>query len=243
MIGRRTKIWIAGTIGGLVLVAGLGEAGLRILLRHRISSGAQNVLGSGVDVGIGSRPALIDATTGRIPTVTIRSDSAEVCNLSDVAAAVNLSDVRRKGGQAHASQVNAMITLSGANLSAAAAKVLSSSSSSVLASTALTLTGLKVQPDPAHQQLIMRLGPGGVFRIGESVRLEPAPTTASGQAVPSSLIDRFIPKDGVSVKLDALPLGLEPTSARVTGAGLRITLHAGGTDLSPHAAHTCPALG
>jgi hypothetical protein len=249
---RRTTIWLVASLAVVVVVAGLGEVGLRKVLTDRIRTSTRNVLGgSAVDVGIGARPALVDAATGQISAVSLRATSASVCDLSDLDIEAKLSDLRRHGSGAHAEQVDVAITLSGSTLSAAASSAVGGKIASlgILGSGLSAFSGIRIQPDPAHNQLVMQAGPAGIVKLAESVRLDgrvlrmqPTLATLAGRAVPPATVGQLVPRAALTMNLSALPLDLVPTSATVTAAGLRITLHAADAELPKNAVLHCPKL-
>jgi LmeA-like phospholipid-binding len=233
--GIRGHLRVALAVGLALTVAGTAAAELiaRHVIDGRIAAGARKDLTGPVSVGIGGTPALLDAVTGRISEVTIQAPSTTMCDLQDVAAAVDLSDVHRAPGGAAAQGVSAQVTLTTQTFAA----LLAGHGNATVTS------------DPSSGQLQIDMGPGGLLQIqetaalsGDTLEFSPADITVLGRPAPQALAANITSKLTIRRQLTGLPLGLQPRSVAVTNDGLQITLTAGATTVSgagPDSGHGC----
>jgi LmeA-like phospholipid-binding len=102
-----------------VVAAVAAEAVVRSAIDGRITAAAHKRLTGPVSVGIGATPALFDAVTGQIPTVTIQAPSTSMCILRDVSATASLTGVHRAQDGTAVQGTSADVTLVSWNARAA----------------------------------------------------------------------------------------------------------------------------
>jgi LmeA-like phospholipid-binding len=129
----------------VVVAAVAAEAVVRSAIDGRITAAAHKRLTGPVSVGIGATPALFDAVTGQIPTVTIQAPSTSMCILRDVSATASLTGVHRAQDGTAVQGTSADVTLTMQTFTALLSRFASA----------------EVTSDPARGQLRIGIGPGG----------------------------------------------------------------------------------
>jgi DUF2993 family protein len=206
-----------------VVVVVAAEAVVRSAIDGRITAAAHKHLTGPVSAGIGATPALFDAVTGQIPTVTIQAPSTSMCNLRDVSATASLTGVHRAQGGAAVQGTSADVTLTTQTFTALLSRFASAEATA----------------DPAAGDLRISMGPGGVLQVeetaalqGDAIKFSPASMSLMGRAVPSNLQAAVNGKLTIRRQLSHLPLNLAPRSVAVTGNGVQIHLAAGPATIS-----------
>lgn len=202
---------------GLVVAA---EFGARWYLADRAEREATARLGAPVSVGFGSKPILMDLATDRsVGTVHLTSPGNATVPRLDVTG----HDVSLVDGAIRAATADGVATLSGEQLTAAAAQGNPAEGSPVAGLAEVR----SVRPDvPAG---LLRADIGGIAEIGVTpgvtdgqLTLTPEQTSLLGFPLPDGLFS------GISGTVDstvaALPEGVTITGTRVVDSGLEVDL-------------------
>jgi hypothetical protein len=231
---RRRNIVIAVSITAALVVA--GEISVRSWLGNALGTSAQSMLGGHASVGIGTRPALIDAVTGSVPTLTIHETEVGVCKIQNVTIDATLNNARRQNGRLAVSGSHASIVLP--------PQVIATMLTKQLGSGMQATVGL----DAAHNLLDLQIG--GLLHVyeqptlnGNVVSFTPVSATIAGFAAPSGITNQLMPKAGFQQKLPQLPLAMRPDSVQVTSAGVVVTASGQGSQSQPAAHGTNAAAG
>jgi hypothetical protein len=91
---KRTLV-IAAAALGVLLVA--GELTARAVVANKVTAAVRSALGGHVTVDLGGQPAVVDALTQSIPTLSIRATQVTLCPLKNVTVEATLNDVHRHG--------------------------------------------------------------------------------------------------------------------------------------------------
>lgn len=221
---RRRRPWLIALVAAVVLVALV--AGGELFARHQLRDTVSDAMADGlntssVDVGIGSSPALLDVSRGRIDHLSLSARKATICQVHDVSLDANVQDVStsRSGGRIGASTMR--LTLSGQSLNDLLAS--SRNAKDVTAtmdpgSDSVRLVGLG---GLAHVQARPRLSDG---KLGFTV----VSASFAGHRVPPARAQKLL---GGSSTLSKMPLGLRATAAKVTNAGLETSFRGQPTTL------------
>lgn len=223
---RRLGVLVPVVVGLLVVVLLAAEVAVRLVAAHEVSSAARRELGtSSTTLHLGSTPVLLDLARNRVDTVRVTASDAQLCTLPGVDLAATFHDLTLRGGH-HVSATDARVTVTADGLTRLVDEILPAAA------------GVSVTTDPAHGTLALTLGPGGSVKVaarptleGSRLTLRPDSVTLLGQQVSASTLDRFTGGTGLSHDLSGLPLGLRPTSATVTKAGLSLALRGGAASL------------
>lgn len=196
------------------------EFGARWYLADRAEREATARLGAPVSVGFGSKPILMDLATDRsVGTVHLTSPGNATVPRLDVTG----HDVSLVDGAIRAATADGVATLSGEQLTAAAAQGNPAEGSPVAGLTEVR----SVRPDvPAG---LLRADIGGIAEIGVTpgvtdgqLTLTPEQTSLLGFPLPDGLFS------GISGTVDstvaALPEGVTITGTRVVDSGLEVDL-------------------
>jgi DUF2993 family protein len=220
----RGRLFLAVGLAVVVLATVIAEAATRSAIDGRIAAAADKRLTGPVSVGIGATPALLDAVTGQIPTLTIQAPSTSMCALRDVSATASLTGVHRARSGAAVQRSSADVTLTTHTFTALLSRYASAD----------------VTTDPAAGDLRIGIGPGGILQVdetavlhGDVITFSPASMSLTGRAVPANLHAVINGKLTFRRQLTHLPLGLGPRSVAVTGDGVQIHLTAGPSTISP----------
>ncbi|MFF4585803.1 DUF2993 domain-containing protein [Streptomyces sp. NPDC001388] len=227
VLGRYRTASVAVTaLAVLLLAATVAEVAARGLLRGRMATAADRVLGDGSDVHVDGGPALLDLFDRHIDAVTVSSDHATVGRIPDVSVRARLDDIRLTG---NASGTVAR-TQADVEIPAASLQSLAAGSGGRLPVSAVRL-------DDAADTLTLVLGRGGLGEATLRPQLQNGRVTLHledaeilGSPAPAGFVDRI--QDGLSDRagLD-YPLGLKATSLDVTDTGLDVALTGGPTRL------------
>jgi hypothetical protein len=106
---RRRRILIAAAL--TVTLAGAAEAIARISLENALSAATSPMFGGHANIGIGARPALIDLTTGSVPTLTVHAAGVDVCKVHDATIDATFQNARRQNGHLAVASSQASILL------------------------------------------------------------------------------------------------------------------------------------
>lgn len=218
----RRRIWIAlTTAGALVAVPLCGELLARSVLQDRVRAAASRALDGDLDIGLASRPALLQLADKRLPFVEVDSAHAHLGRVSDAQVHARLDDVRLSGGDPRrATMAAARVTV--LVPSAAVAGMVGDFGSA-------PVTG--VRTDPRADTLTLVMGRSGLAtvtlrpeikdgRVGMTV----IAVEIMGRTAPDAMTDRLRDAvEGQATERD-YPLGLEATFARVEGDGIHVRL-------------------
>jgi hypothetical protein len=106
---HRRRILIAAAL--TVTLVGAAEASARRWLENALSGATSTLLGGHASIGVGARPALIDLTTGSVPTLTIHADGVDVCTIHGATINATFQDARRQNGHLAVASSQASILL------------------------------------------------------------------------------------------------------------------------------------
>jgi hypothetical protein len=181
-----------------------------------LRTSAQSLLGGHASIGIGARPALIDAMTGSVPTLTIHATQVGVCNIQNVTVDATLNNARRRSGQLAVSGSHASVVLP--------PLVIATMLKKRLGSGAQATVGL----DAARNLLDLQID--GLLQVYEQPTLSgnvltftPVSVSVGGFAAPAGITNQLMPKATFQQKLPQLPLGMRPDAVQVTSAGVVVT--------------------
>ncbi|MDR7172767.1 hypothetical protein J2W56_006533 [Nocardia kruczakiae] len=223
---RRNGRRIALIIGLVVLLALVGTAaGAETYLRHKnqqcMASQVEKELGSKVDVGFGPKPLLLTAVDHKVQYITVDSDDAKFGPAVDMKVHAKLNDITLLDG------------------GRGGAKVGSSSADATWSNEGIaqTLTGLVsgVESDPAGGTLDVKvLGGIADLKVQPHIvngKIEVSTQSASllGLGLPTDLVDSIV--QSMTQSLQNYPLGMQPTSVKVTDNGISVSLRGGPTTL------------
>ena len=216
-LSRRGR-WGAAALGGVVLVAVLWFAANAVIgaaIADRMRSSVARRLTGPVNVSLGGDPAVIDALTNRIGSVSIDAPSTQLCAVSGAHVHIGLTGVRRDGGNAHVDAFHGTVSIPATALTAR------------LGGGQLQPT---VTPNPAANALDVAVGPGGVVQFamtprlaGNRLTLSPSSVTLLGRPAPPQIAQAIDSRASASRPLPALH-GVRPTQVAVTGGGLSVRL-------------------
>jgi hypothetical protein len=231
---RRRNLLIAVSLA--VLLATATEISARIWLDSALRASAQSLLGGHAAVGIGFRPALIDAMAGSVPTLTIHATQVGVCNIQNVTVDATLNNARRQNGQLAVSGSHASIVLPPAVITTLLTKRLSSGMQATV--------GL----DPARNLLVLQID--GLLQVDEQPALKgnvvsftPVSVGIGGFAAPGGMTGNLMQTAGFQQKLPQLPLGMHPDAVQVTSEGVVVTASGQAAQSHPAAHGTTAATG
>jgi hypothetical protein len=213
----RRALLISAAVVGVLLVA--GELTARAVVGNKVAHSVRSALGGHVTVGLGGQPAVVDALTQSIPTLSIHATQVNMCALKNVTVAATLSDVHRRGNALAVSGSYVQAVLDPQTLGAMLGKG--------------TGGGAKVMviPDTAQQLLQVRVGPGGLVSlyekpdlVGNDMRFTPVGASIGGLAIPAGMVSQLTGNTGTAqLKLPRLPLGITPEAVQVTSGGVAVT--------------------
>ncbi len=212
----------------LLLLAALvvaAEFGTRWYLADRIERDVSARLGAPVSTEFGMTPVLWSLATDRsVETARLTSPGDATVPRIDVTG----RDVRLVDGVVRAAAVEGTATLSGQQLTAAAAEGNPAGDSPVAGLTEVR----SVVPDAAAN--LLRADVGGLAEVGVApgvsggaLTLTPQETSVLGVPLPDGLFSGIT--GTVDSALESLPEGVEIDGARVVGDGLEV--HLAGTDV------------
>ncbi|MFI6492973.1 DUF2993 domain-containing protein [Streptomyces sp. NPDC050564] len=221
----RRRTWIAlATAGVLVAVPVGAELLARSVLQDRIRTAASRALDGDLDIGLASRPALLQLADKRLPFVEVDSAHAQFGRVLDAQVHAQLDDVRLIGGDPGRATV-------------AAARVAVLIPPSAVARMMGDFGGMPVtgvRTDPRADTLTLVVGRAGLGTVtlrpeikDGRVRTTVIAVEIMGRTAPDAMTDRMRAAVEGRAKERDYPLGLEATSARVEGDGIHVRL---GTD-------------
>lgn len=224
---RPLLIGVAAVLALAVLVAG-GELFARHQLRSSVSDAmADGLHTSSVDVGIGSSPALLDVSRGRIDQVSLAAQRATVCEVHDVSLQADVRDVSTSPSGGRIGDSNLTLTLSRRALND-------------LLATSTSAKNVTATLDPATDSVRL-VGLGGLARVqarpkltGGKLGFTVVSASFAGRRVPPAQVQRLLGADsgtGTGTGFARMPLGLRATAAKVTGSGLETRFHGQPTTL------------
>jgi hypothetical protein len=226
---RRVLLTAAGSVAVLSLGFGTGEAVARHLVHNRIADALDGRLGTGPDVSLGLRPALLAVLDSTLPSVTV-SGHAEAAGFPGVPVTVRLTDVTtdrdRRTTTVSGSHVTAEVTTAaiaqkltpagGQGVSMVSAVTTDPAAGTVNLAVQGGLAAIQVRPTVTDGKLTMPVTGGQLL----------------GSQAPPAMLNR------VQTAVDDLPLsngperrsgataalGLQLKEVTVVGDGLRIDL-------------------
>ncbi|MFI5809546.1 DUF2993 domain-containing protein [Streptomyces sp. NPDC051643] len=223
---RRRTVTALACVGVLVALPVGGELLARAELQHRIRSAmASRVPDGDLEIGLSSRPALLQLVDKRLPFVEVDGAHARIGRIQDASFHARLEGVRLTGGGAERAEVaSARVTV-----------LVPSSAVAGLAgdSGGLPVTGVRTDPD--RDTLTLLIGQGGLGSVtvrpetvGGRVGMTVTSVEIMGRPAPDAMARRI--RDAVAQRadLEEYPLGLRATSARVEEDGIHVRLKSDG---------------
>ncbi|AHH21832.1 LmeA family phospholipid-binding protein [Nocardia nova] len=213
---------IALIVGLVVLLALVGTAaGAETYMRHKskqcIASQMEKELGSKVDVGFGPKPLLLTAVDHKVQYITVDSDDTKFGPAVDMKVHARVNDVKMIDGGRGGSTIG------------------SSSADATWSNDGIaqTLTGLVsgVESDPASGTLDVKvLGGLADLKVQPHIvngKIEVTTQSASllGLGLPTDLVDNIV--QSMTQSLQTYPMGMQPTSVKVTDNGISVSLRGG----------------
>jgi hypothetical protein len=203
---------------GVLLLA--GEMTARTVVANKVAAAVRSALGGHVTVGLGGQPAVVDALTQSIPTLSIHASQVNLCPLKNVTVEATLNDVHRHGNALAVSGSHVQAVLAPQTLGAMLGKGMKGGAAAVT-----------VIPDAAEQLLQVHLGPGGLLSlyekpelVGNALRFNPVGATIGGMTIPAGMVSQLIGNTtAAQVKLPQLPLGMTPVAVQVISGGIAVT--------------------
>ncbi|CCK30298.1 putative secreted protein [Streptomyces davaonensis JCM 4913] len=222
---RRARLITLGVVGAVLVTGGAVELVARNRAADRLADRMEERLHTGLDVGFGPTPVMLQLARGTFPKVEVDGEGATFRRFSGVDLHAELADVVRTGD----------------GLSVADTQVSAELTDAALADAVVTMTGgalniSAVTTDQETGEMVVQAGPAGRISIGfrpvleeEGIRFERSAVRIGERVVPDALADQLLGDAPQEVDLSGLPLDLEPEQLDVTANGLRLELAGGRT--------------
>ncbi|MBD0837483.1 MULTISPECIES: DUF2993 domain-containing protein [unclassified Streptomyces] len=224
-VSRRARLITLGVVGGLLVVAGAAEAVARHQAAGRFADRMEERLHTGLDVGFGPTPVMLQLARGSFPRVEVSGEGATFRRFSGVDLHAELADVVRTGDGLSVADSRVSAELTDAALAGAVA---------TMTDGAIGVAG--VSTDQENGELTVHAGPAGRIAVGfrpvlqkEGIRFERTTVRVGERTVPDALAGQLLGDTPQEVDLSGLPLDLEPERLAVTADGLRLELAGGST--------------
>ncbi|MBC7271724.1 MAG: DUF2993 domain-containing protein [Streptomyces sp.] len=228
-VSRRGRLVALGVIGAVLVTGGVAEAVARHSAADRFADRMERRLHTGVDIGFGPTPVMLQLARGSFPRVEVSGQDATFRRFTGVDVEAELDDVVRTGDGLSVRDSRVTAELPHDALTAALGTVTDGAMGGAAA----------VTTDPATGELVVVAGPAGRITIGfrpvlrrdeESIRFERTQVRIGDRVVPPALADQLLQNAAPQeADLSGLPLGLEPDRLAVTSTGLRLDLTGGRT--------------
>ncbi|MFC9911145.1 DUF2993 domain-containing protein [Streptomyces sp. NPDC059862] len=224
-VSRRARLITLGVVGAVLAAGGVAEAVARHQAADRLADRMERRLHTGLDVGFGPTPVMLQLARGSFSHVEVSGEGATFRRFSGVDLHAELADVVRTGD----------------GLSVADTRVSAELTDAALADAVATMTGgalgaAAVTTDPDSGELVVQAGPAGRISIGfrpvlekEGIRFERTTVRIGERIVPDALAGQLLGDTPQELDLSGLPLDLEPERLAVTADGLRLELTGGST--------------
>lgn len=214
----------------MLATGAVAEAVVRHRAADRFTDRVERRLRTGLDVGFGPTPVMLQLARGAFSRVEVSGRDATFRRFSGVDLRAELDDVVRTGD----------------GLSVRDSRVRAEMPADALAAAVATVTGGAAGPsatvttDPAASELVVHTGPAGRISVafrpeldGENLRFQRTAVRIGERALPDGLADRLL-QGGTPRELDlsGLPLSLAPRRLSVTDQGLRLDLAGGRSTVS-----------
>lgn len=211
-------VLVALPVGGELLARSELEHRIRVAMASRVSDGD-------LDIGLASRPALLQLADKRLPFVEVDAAHAHLGQVPDAAFHARLEDVRLTGGAEGPAEVG----------SARVTVLVPSSAVAEMAGGSGSLPVAGVRTDPGDGTLTLLIGQGGLGSVtvrpgtdGGRVAMTVTAVEVLGRPAPEAVTERI--RDSVALRADPedYPLGLRATSVRVEDDGIHVRLETDG---------------
>jgi hypothetical protein len=224
-ISRRSRLIALGGVGAVLATGVAVEAVARHQAADRLADRMEERLHTGLDVGFGPTPVMLQLARGSFPRVEVSGEGATFRRFSGVDLHAELADVVRTGD----------------GLSVADTQVSAELTDTALAGAVTTMTGgalniAAVSTDQETGELVVHAGPAGRISVGfrpvleqEGIRFERTAVHVGQRVLPEALAGQLLGDAPREVDLSGLPLDLEPERLDVTADGLRLELAGGST--------------
>ncbi|MBC2901522.1 DUF2993 domain-containing protein [Streptomyces cupreus] len=224
-LSRRARLITLGVVGAVLVTGGAVEAVARHRAADRLADRMEERLHTGLDVGFGPTPVMLQLARGSFPRVEVSGEGATFRRFSGVDLHAELADVVRTGDGLSVAGTQVSAELTGTDLAGAVA---------TMTEGALNISA--VTTDQETGELVVHAGPAGRISVGfrpvleqEGIRFERTAVRIGERVVPEALAGQLLGDAPQEVDLSGLPLDLEPERLDVTADGLRMELAGGST--------------
>ncbi|MGW2384484.1 LmeA family phospholipid-binding protein [Streptomyces sp. NPDC001658] len=219
-MSRRTRLITLGVVGAVLAGGGMVEAVARHQAADRLADRMEERLHTGLDVGLGPTPVMLQLARGTFPRVEVSGEGATFRRFTGVDLHAELADVVRTGDGLSVADTRVSAELTDAALAGAVATM-----------TEGAMGGAAVTTAPESGELVVHAGPAGRIAVGfrpvlerEGIRFERTTVRVGERVVPDALADQLLGDTPQQIDLSGLPLDLEPERLAVTAEGLRLEL-------------------
>ncbi|GGK50949.1 LmeA family phospholipid-binding protein [Nocardia camponoti] len=221
-ISRRTLLIALGVVAALLVAAVVGtEAYARHKISSCISNGFEQSMGSRIDVSFGPKPMLLSYVDGKVSSMTIDSEDNKFGPAIGMNVHAQFNDVEMKNRGADGATIGsstATVTWNNAGIQ----QTLTGMVSGVKSSASTGLLTLDVLGGLAQLEVQPKV-------VNGTVEIETKSAQFLGLGLPTDLVQSIV--DTFTTSFQSYPLGLKPTSIKVTDDGLKVDLAGGHTDL------------
>lgn len=218
----------------LAVVAGLGVAA-EAYVRHRVTSclasSVSTAIGGPVEIGLSKKPLLLTLVDRRVPYLTVDSDNATLGTaggpqLTDLQVRSRFNGLQLPGSDGRGGHLDS----SAATVSWPAPAITSSVRAQPFGGL-ITQINADGAADALRVQFLGGLGSTSLRPTVQAGRItiETVDAKVLGFGVPAGVVQQVV--NLLSGNLSTFPLGLMPTSARVTDEGVQLMLAGGHADL------------
>ncbi|EHI40606.1 hypothetical protein OPAG_00647 [Rhodococcus opacus PD630] len=218
-------------IAALVAVLVGGELFVRNRVKTCMADQFESQLGSQVDVGLSWKPVLLQSVDKNVPYITIDSDDTKFGPAQGMQVHAQVNDIRIE----NTADSSGTIGSSDADITWSTAGILATLQQQAFGS---LISG--VTADSSAGTLRFSVGPAGLADltvkpeiVNGTVKVQTVGAEILGFGLPTDLVDGVV--QTLTSSLQTYPLGMQPTSLKVTDDAIEITLEGG--------AYTMPAAG
>ncbi len=224
-VSRRARLVTLGAAGAVLAAGGVAEAVARDRAADRLADRMERRLHTALDIGFGPTPVMVQLARGSFPQVEVSGEGATFRRFTGVDLHAELADVVRTGD----------------GLSVADSRVSAELADAALADAVATMTGgalgaAAVSTDPGAGELVVHAGPAGRIAVGfrpvlqeQGIRFERTTVQVGDRTIPDALAAQLLGDAPQELDLSGLPLDLTPQRLAVTSSGLRLELTGGST--------------
>ncbi|MFI9765963.1 DUF2993 domain-containing protein [Streptomyces sp. NPDC052415] len=222
---RRARLIALGVVGAVLVTGVAVEAVARRQAADRLADRMEERLHTGLDVGFGPTPVMLQLARGSFPRVEVSGEGATFRRFSGVDLHAELADVVRTGDALSVADTQVSAEVTDTALAGAVATM-----------TEGALNVAAVTTDQETGELVVHAGPAGRISVGfrpvleqQGIRFERTAVRVGERVLPEALAGQLLGDAPPEVDLSGLPLDLEPERLDVTADGLRLELAGGRT--------------